>query len=301
MPNRPNVTTAPKSRVLSARSLSALAGACLCLVAAAPADDPAKAPPAGVVKPVAPPQASAPSPLERATLDAAVDANRIARDGLAAQIEAARSQAALERWSLFLSAVAGLAAIAAARFAAFAWRANERSAVVAEKMLVGYERPFLLVEVVQSGIEIEGRSVSFGTTRYRFRNLGRVPALITRRDFMLGVGAEMPEPLDPQKEDGRAVVHGVAVPAGGKTAVIDIGSAEPLLSAFRQLRQSYTPKGIGPPKVFFHGFVEYRDLAGRGWITGFCFVHSDNEAGFQPLSLAVRGGPDPYNYDRPVG
>jgi hypothetical protein len=197
--------------------------------------------------------------------------------------------------------VTALAAIVAAAFAGGAWRANKRSADVAERLLTGYERPFLLLEVVESGVEIEGRSITFGTTKYRFRNLGRVPALITRRDFVLGVGVEMPEPLDPQMEAGKAVVHGVAVAAGGESAVIDVGSAEPLLSAFRQFRQGYTQKKIGSPSVYFHGFVEYRDLAGREWITGFCFVHSDNEAGFQPLSLAARGGPDPYNYDRPMG
>jgi hypothetical protein len=301
MPNRRNATTAPQSRVFSAPSLLALVVVCLFLVAAAPADDPVKTSPVVVVKPVARPQAPAPAAQDLATLDAAREANRIARDGLAAQIEANHSQATLGGLSLVLSLTTGLAAIAAAVFAWGAWRANKRSADVAERLLTGYERPFLLVEVVHSTVKIEGRSVSFGTTQYRFRNLGRVPALITRRDFVLGVGAEMPEPLDPQKEIGKAVAHGVAVPAGGETAVIDVGSAEPLLSAFRQFRHGYTRKAIGPPSVYFHGFVEYRDLAGREWITGFCFEHSGDEGGFQPSSLVVRGGPDPYNYDRLLG
>lgn len=305
----PPAFAAPKTHVLSPLSSMALGGACLFMLGAVPASGMALVSPKAVVKPVVPSQAkpekqaeaTPPTAHDLATLAAAREANRIAAEGLAGQLETNRSQMTLGRWALGLSVVTGLAAVAAAIFAWGAWRANKRSAEVAEKMLVGYERPFLLVEVVQSGIEIEGGSVTFGTTQYRFRNLGRVPALITRRDFMLGVGTEMPAPLDPQKEDGTAVVHGVAVPPGGETAAIEVGSAEPLFSAFRQIRRGYTRKGVGAPKVYFHGFVEYRDLGGRGWITGFCFVHSDNADGFQPLSLAVRGGPDPYNYDRPLG
>ncbi|WP_425996327.1 hypothetical protein [Caulobacter sp. DWR1-3-2b1] len=207
----------------------------------------------------------------------------------------------LDIGALILSLLTTLAAVAAATFAALAWRENKRSANVAERMLTGYERPFLLLEVVQSGIVIDGSSIAFGVTKYQFRNLGRVPALLIRRHFELESGDVMPEPIDPQKEAGQAVVHGIAVGANATSDQIDVGSAQPLVSAFKRFRQSGHRTKMGRPSVYFHGFVEYRDLAGRVWITGFCFAHSDNEIGFQLLSLAERDGPDPYNYDRQVG
>jgi hypothetical protein len=242
-----------------------------------------------------------PSPFERATLAAALDANRIAEEGVSVQVEAARWQAGLAFGALVLSAIAGLAAVAAAVYARRAWRENRRSADVAERILSGYERPFLLLEVVTSGVSFAEKSITFDVTKYRFRNLGRVPALITRRHFELEDSADMPDPVDPDKEAGRPVVHGVAVGANAASEEIETGRALPLLSALKPGRKPKVGKDRERPTVYFHGFVEYRDLAGRGWITGFCFAQSDNEAGFQPLSLTAQGEPDPYNYDRQVG
>ncbi len=232
---------------------------------------------------------------------AARDANRIAADGIAAQVEAARWQTSLGFTALGLSAIAGLAAVAAAVYARRAWQENRRSADVAERMLSGYERPFLLLEIVKSGVTFGDKSITYDVTKYRFRNLGRVPALITRRHFELGNSGEMPDPIDPDQEAGRPVVHGVAVAANDVSQEIETGRALPLFSALKPGRKVKTGDDDALPSVYFHGFVEYRDLAGRGWITGFCFAQSDNETGFQPLSLAARDAPDPYNYDRTVG
>lgn len=247
-----------------------------------------------------PPETAKPAPAsaqDRATLAAAVEANRIARDGLDAQVEATRWQIALGLGGLIFSAVAGLAAIFAALYARNAWRENKRSADIAERMLIGYERPFLLLEVVKSGVTITDNSITFDVTRYRFRNLGRVPALITRRHFELESGADMPDPVDPKQEAGLPVAHGVAVAADAISEEIETGRALPLHSAFRREPKRQAAKKGERQSVYFHGFVEYRDLAGRRWITGFCFAQSDNEAGLQPLSLVEPGGPDPYNYD----
>lgn len=273
------------------------------VLAAEPAD-PAKAQAVtGTATPPAPAATAvpgAPSPHELATLAAAVDANRIARDALGAQIEAAQWQTRLGVGALLFSGVAGLAAIAAALYARNAWKENRRSADVAERMLSGYERPFLLLEIVESGITLGEKSITFGVTKYQFRNLGRVPALITRRHFELEDGIEMPDAIDPEKEPGKAVVHGIAVGADGVSQEYETGRALPLQSALKKGRRVPVPVADDEPTVYFHGFVEYRDLSGRTWITGFCFAQSDNELGLQPLSLAERGGPDPYNYDRRI-
>lgn len=164
----------------------------------------------------------------------------------------------------------------------------------------GYERPFLLLEIVKSGITLADTSITFGVTKYRFRNLGRVPALLTRRHFELVDGTEMPDPIDPTKEAGKPVAHGTAVGADGVSQEYETGRALPLLSKLKAGANPKKREKGESPSVYFHGFVEYRDLAGRTWITGFCFAHSDNEFGFQPLSLVERGQPDPYNYDRQV-
>ncbi len=243
---------------------------------------------------------SARSALDVASLATALEANEIAKDGIAAQIKAARWQTALGLSALLLSGIAGLAAVAAALYARRAWRENQRSADIAERVLIGYERPFLLLEVLQSGVSFAEDAITFDVSKYRFRNLGRVPALITRRHFELEDSLEMPEPVDPDQEPGRPVVHGVAVGATSASEEFETGRALPLQSALtRSARRTPRQKGERPT-VYFHGFVEYRDLAGRGWITGFCFAQSDNEIGFQPLSLTKRDGPDPYNYDRQI-
>ena len=199
-----------------------------------------------------------------------------------------------------MSSVAGLAAIAAALYARNAWRENQRSADVAERMLSGYERPFLLLEIVKSGVTLGDKSITFDVTKYQFRNLGRVPALITRRHFELVSAGAMPEAIDPDTEAGKTVVHGIAVGADGVSQEYETGRALPLHSVFKKGRLPPRPDDDDDRTVYFHGFVEYRDLSGRGWITGFCFAQSDNEVGFQPLSFAERGGPDPYNYDRQI-
>lgn len=257
--------------------------------------------PAAVASAPSPAPIDGPSAFERETLGAARDANRIAEEGIAAQVEAARWQTMLGFSALGLSAIAGFAAVAAAIYARRAWRENRRSADVAERMLSGYERPFLLLEIVKSGVTFGEKSITYDVTKYRFRNLGRVPALITRRHFELGDNGAMPDPIDPEKEAGKPVVHGVAIGANDVSQEIETGRALPLFSALKPGRRVKPGDDEARPSVYFHGFVEYRDLAGRGWITGFCFAQSDNEAGFQPLSLATRDAPDPYNYDRPIG
>lgn len=241
-----------------------------------------------------------PSANDVATLAAAVEANRIANAALEAQVEAARWQTSLGIGALTMSGVAGLAAIAAALYARNAWRENQRSADVAERMLSGYERPFLLLEIVKSGVTLGDKSITFDVTKYQFRNLGRVPALITRRHFELVSAGAMPEAIDPDTEAGKTVVHGIAVGADGVSQEYETGRALPLHSVFKKGRLPPRPDDDDDRTVHFHGFVEYRDLSGRGWITGFCFAQSDNEVGFQPLSFAERGGPDPYNYDRQI-
>lgn len=270
--------------------------------ATAAALDRAKAAPASapLALTLAPAPAQGPSPHEIATLAAATEANRIAKEGLAAQVEAARWQTRLGIWALVWSAITGVAAIAAALYARNAWRESRRSADLAERAMAGYERPFLLLEIVKSGITLGDRTITFDVTKYVFRNLGRVPALITRRHFELVDGADMPEPIDPTREAGKPVVHGVAVGANGVSQEHETGRALPLLSRLKPGAARRKRDADEPLSVYFHGFVEYRDLSGRTWITGFCFAHSDNEVGFQPLSLAERGGPDPYNYDRQV-
>jgi hypothetical protein len=241
-----------------------------------------------------------PSTNDVATLAAAVEANRIANAALEAQMEAALWQARLGIGALTMSGVAGLAAIAAALYARNAWRENQRSADVAERMLSGYERPFLLLEIVKSGVTLRDKSITFDVTKYQFRNLGRVPALITRRHFELVSAGAMPEAIDPNTEAGKTVVHGIAVGADGVSQEYETGRALPLQSVFKKVHLPPRPLGNNDRTVYFHGFVEYRDLSGRSWITGFCFAQSDNEIGFQPLSFAERGGPDPYNYDRQI-
>lgn len=250
-----------------------------------------------------PPSAAAalrgPTAFELETLEVAREANGIARATLAQQGETAWWQLVLGAATVVFTAVAAGAAVLAARYAGRAADESRRSADVAVSLLTSHERPFLLLEVVESGITVGPDSAKMDVTKYRFRNLGRAPAILTRRHFHIARAEDMPEAIDPAQV-GQPVVHGVAVAANDRSEILETSPALPIESALRDARkrQRDTRGKIG--NFYFLGFVEYRDLAGRAFITGFCFKHIDNELGFQPLGMSVDGGPDLYNYDRAV-
>lgn len=177
-----------------------------------------------------------------------------------------------------------------------AGNAASRQADAAERALTSLERPFLVVEIVESGIEEAGGHTTYGATRYRFRNYGRSPAILTRRHFVLETGLEPPPPIDPKGPEGKKIVHGLIIGPGEGSQVYEAPRGLVLMSAIAA-RNEGRPRSAGG-YIHFMGYVRYRDLMGGEYATGFCFIHNDGQFVIaSPIEARMTEG-DSYNYDR---
>jgi hypothetical protein len=101
------------------------------------------------------------------------------------------------------------------------WRANNRSAKVAERALTELEAPFIAVNIIAAGIEFNNLlNIGFGDLKFSFVNYGRTPAHIldfTERITPVKSGASLPPPIDPIKERGAPMPYGVIAPPESET------------------------------------------------------------------------------------
>jgi hypothetical protein len=194
-------------------------------------------------------------------------------------------------WQLIVS-LAGLAAVSVTViYAHHAWKEAKRAADIADRALGALERPFLVLQVVESGIEVSEDSTSYGKTTYQLVNFGRTPAILTRRHFAMTWS--VPEPIDPQSNIGQRIAFGVVIGAGRESPTYEVGSAVPLNSALREHGKGRKRERREP---YLIGFVQYRDLMGHEYVTGFCLEHE--RGAFDLSSWARPGEEDRYNYDR---
>lgn len=197
---------------------------------------------------------------------------------------------------LLIGALTLLAAVAAAKFARDAARETKRSADLAESALRSLERPYLVLEIVKSGVERLGKKTTFGPVEYRFKNLGRSPAILTRRFLAYRWSDGLPAPIDPTQVAGEQIAYGTAIAPGRTSQKLETGHALPIISIMGQNQTGEKRGSI----LFLIGFIRYRDLAGNEHVTGFCFGH-DDETGFHFASPRLKPGEeDPFNYDRRV-
>ena len=220
-------------------------------------------------------------------------------DSLALQIQAREAVTADAAMDIALGqlvlTIVGFAGIAFTVFyARLAWREARRSADIADKGLATLERPFLVVEITDTGIDFEGSARRYRPARYRFRNHGRSPAIITQERLVMESPREgVPPPLDPLAIPGRPILHGIVVGPGGESGEHEASAALPLTSAMAATKSG---RSIGGDRIYLMGFVRYRDLGGAEFLTGFCFF--SEQGGFGLASPRSTDGVDRYNYDR---
>lgn len=195
----------------------------------------------------------------------------------------------------FAQTLATVAAFIAAGVAAFfAWRATywtKRAANIADQSFAALERPFLVLEVLESGVEVSDRSIKYAPAKYRFNNFGRTPAIITHQHFAMTWS--VPEPIDPNIVQGRRIAFGVVIGSGCPSPIYEVGRQVPLVSSWNEHKANRKRNRKEP---YLIGFVRYRDLMGNEYITGFCLEHEDGA--FDVSSWIIDSGEDRYNYDR---
>jgi hypothetical protein len=186
------------------------------------------------------------------------------------------------------------------------WGANNRSARIAERALTELERPFLGVEVLQSGLSFtETGTVTspISDFKYQFVNYGRTPARLTelvetwpvikrineKEDgSRYSYTSVLPDPIDPTRQSGRKLPFGVVVSSGkpypltaNAFTVIDI----------QNLTVQPWYHGTGSD-LYFCGYVRYTDIFNKRYILGFCAIFDYTSRHF------VLMGDDRYNYNR---
>lgn len=174
-----------------------------------------------------------------------------------------------------------------------------RSVRVAESALTDLERPYIFVDVSGAGFHEGVSRVMSGrltlnitqTTypiEYRFVNHGRTTALLTaiRQRLHFGVAA-IPQPIDPLTDPGEPLPQGTAIQGNGDMKYpIDARAAMPDDDSIIKNVLS----GRGGVFLYLIGFVRYRDIFGKGHITGFCAKFD------QPRNCFILEGRDGYNY-----
>lgn len=167
-------------------------------------------------------------------------------------------------------------------------RPRENRTQIAERALTELEAPFVFVKINSPGLEIKGRSVSFGLLKWCVVNHGRTPATILEifeEVLSVELGKGYPTAKNFSKAHGDKMPYGVIAPPGGQSEDFPYLAIANLVSEGEETPFSQT-------LPFFRGFVRYADILKNHFILGFCFMF-DREGNRWILS-----GGDDYNYCR---
>lgn len=170
--------------------------------------------------------------------------------------------------------------------------AAEDSTRIAERALTELERPFVGVDVMDSGFKSELVSEEEyyvtleGNMTFRYINHGRSPATIieTSDKFDICSPKQLPDPIDPSAL-GNQVPFGVIVGANGGTS--PPSTREPSRGIDKQ---EFLRVTSGDDNLIFIGYVRFRDIFNRTHVTGFCLRMDRSDARFYFV------GDHRYNY-----
>lgn len=173
------------------------------------------------------------------------------------------------------------------------WRAISRQADIAEQALIAVERPFVVAEIVDPGLEIRwiedlNKHVFSGKAlELRLMNVGNTPAFLARLEYNISAAPKggIISPIDPRSVGGRELPAALAVTK-------DIPFREhTLLNAVLTMEQKDDVANFRA-SIWICGFVRYDDLLGGHYIMGFAQV-------YDPIGMRfiARGG-HRYNYAR---
>src|SRR5205823_3912683 len=144
------------------------------------------------------------------------------------------------------------------------------SAKIAERALTELERPFVGIEIVNTGFTVKDAKTDpyvmlGGDLVFTFANYGRTPATITELfdEFRVCGPNEAPSPIN-------ANGNGVKFPYG-----VIVGTNKNSPESSRSQSKGIDPKvwltfSSGESELFLIGFVRFRDIFDAHHITGFC-------------------------------
>jgi hypothetical protein len=186
------------------------------------------------------------------------------------------------------------------------WRANNRSAAIAERALTELERPFITLEILDLGIPLTGNGTAASPTskfKYRFVNHGRTPARIIEQvrawpiiDRVNEIEDEksnrytsvLPEPIDPMTQPGETLPFG-AVVSRENPYLMSIDANPSIDIARLSLRPFFHGSGND---LYFCGYIRFVDIFEHRYIFGFCAMYD-----FRDHRFILRGD-ERYNYTR---
>jgi hypothetical protein len=171
------------------------------------------------------------------------------------------------------------------------WGATKRLANAQEQALTELERPQVFVEVVDPGITMTSNGLMTTAGRqfeYHFVNYGRTAAELIelRTAFLIEAVPAMAYPIDASQGGGRQLPVGVV--SGPDKPYRETEN----LMAVCDVARLLDPDSWKKDRLFFIGWVRYRDIFANTYITGFCSVRD-------PLANRfVLSGDQQYNYTR---
>jgi hypothetical protein len=168
--------------------------------------------------------------------------------------------------------------------------AAAQSADIARRALTELERPYIAVEVTDPGIQVDMTGkFSFLPSQPRWEaiNYGRSPAILIDRitNWKVEADGTLPYPVKPDKAKGNPFPQGCLVDRGRPYNEIhnylaDLSSYDIMLDADAWKKW----------RIYFHGFVRYRDILGGVYVNGFCLMFDHRGQRY------VRIGPATHNY-----
>ena len=171
-------------------------------------------------------------------------------------------------------------------------RAAEASARIAERALTELQRPFVGIEIIDSGFKAElvAEDDYYVTLEenltFKYLNHGRSPATVieTSDKFEICTAKKLPDPIDPNAP-GNQVPFGVILGANGGTSPPSTREQSKGID-----KQEFMRVTSGNDNLIFMGYVRFRDIFNRTHVTGFCLRLSRSDARF------YFAGDHRYNY-----
>jgi hypothetical protein len=181
------------------------------------------------------------------------------------------------------------------RLSAEAAAAQSRDMQASIQAVITAERPYLALKITEPGVQVgEQGQIRFAGQRLRFKfvNHGNTPGLLDEVKEVCRVMEgllDAPPPLDPMRD------RGIMVPIGTVSA-----RDAPYVAAINLLANledggttlMLKDGAWNERRMFFQGFVRYRDAFGTHYINGFLACFSP-----EGKTWVLRGG-DEYNYSR---
>jgi hypothetical protein len=171
------------------------------------------------------------------------------------------------------------------------WRVTKKSAEIAERALTELERPFVGIEIENTGFTVKDAKTDpyvmlDRDLTFKFANYGRTPATITEMfdKFYVCEPGEMPPPVSPTQ--GNKFPFGVIIGANERSAS---STRSPSKGIDPNLWQTFS---TGENALFLIGFVRFQDIFGKFHVTGFCLKFNKGDARF------LFEGDKRYNYTR---